>query len=62
MQLSTNNTEQGKRTPRKRTTGTAEKRKKEFHEAVERAYRQYGNDLSAFLRNIQKERKLSKKD
>ena len=37
------------------------KREREFREAVERVYRKYGRDLSAFLRDIQKEKELLKK-
>jgi hypothetical protein len=36
-------------------------REKEFSEAVERVYHKYGNNLSAFLRDIQKDKELAKK-
>ena len=61
MQLAANNTPQEKKLPRSRVASTAERRRKEFNEAVERVYRIYGNDLSAFLRNIQREKELVKK-
>jgi hypothetical protein len=34
---------------------TEERREKEFSEAVDRIYRRYGSDLSAFTRDVQKE-------
>ncbi len=40
---------------------TARKREEEFREAVDRVCRKYGDDLSAFLRDIQKERELARK-
>lgn len=54
-------TQQERSAAGRRTATTKEKRKKEFHEAVERVYRRYGNDLSAFLRNVQRERELIKR-
>lgn len=36
-------------------------REKEFTAAVERVYRKYGNNLSAFLRDVQREKELVKK-
>lgn len=39
----------------------AQRRQKEFTEAVERVYRKYGNNLGAFLRDVQKEKELVKK-
>jgi hypothetical protein len=47
--------------PKKREGALPEKREKEFREAVERVYRKYGRNLSAFLRDIQKENELLKK-
>jgi hypothetical protein len=38
--------------PQPRTEAT---REKEFNEAVDRIYRRYGTDLSAFTRDVQKE-------
>lgn len=40
---------------------SALKREREFTAAVERVYRKYGNNLSAFLRDVQKEKELVKK-
>lgn len=40
---------------------THRRREREFREALERVYRKYGRDLSAFLRDIQKEKELLKK-
>jgi hypothetical protein len=37
------------------------KREKEFRDAVERVYRRYGRDLSAFFRDVKKENELLKK-
>ncbi|HUY15717.1 MAG TPA: hypothetical protein VMX16_19130 [Terriglobia bacterium] len=37
------------------------KREKEFRDAIERVYRRYGRDLSAFLRDVKKESELLKK-
>jgi len=34
---------------------TEARREKEFSEAVDRIYRRYGSDLSAFTRDVQKE-------
>jgi hypothetical protein len=36
-------------------------RDRELNEAAERVYRQYGNDLSAFYRNAQREKALEKR-
>jgi hypothetical protein len=40
---------------------SAQEREKEFSEAVERVYRRYGNNLSAFLRDVQREMELLKR-
>jgi hypothetical protein len=48
-----------KKQERNRTLPT--KREREFREAVERVYRKYGRNLSAFSRDIQKENELQKK-
>jgi len=40
---------------------SAQEREREFSEAVERVYRKYGNDLSAFLRDVQREKELVKR-
>jgi hypothetical protein len=49
-------------TSRKRGTMTMrEKREKEFQEALNRIYRKYGNNLSAFLRDVQREKELVKR-
>jgi hypothetical protein len=36
-------------------------RENEFREAVNRVYKKYGNNLSAFLRDIQKQKELVKR-
>lgn len=46
---------------RERQETVKSKREREFQEAVERVYRKYGRNLSAFLRDIQKEKELLKK-
>ncbi len=51
----------GKQEENTTTPKSVQDREKEFSEAVERVYRKYGNDLSAFLRDIQKERELVKR-
>jgi hypothetical protein len=61
METSVRNAQQARSAARRRTATTKERREKEFHEAVERVYRKYGNDLSAFLRNVQRERELVKR-
>lgn len=40
---------------------SAREREREFSEAVERVYQKYGNNLSAFLRDILKDKELVKK-
>ncbi len=54
-------TQQERIAARRRPATTRERREKEFHEALERVYRRYGSDLSAFLRNVQRERELVKR-
>jgi hypothetical protein len=43
------------------TSVKQQEREREFAAAVERVYRKYGNNLAEFLRDVQKERELSKK-
>jgi hypothetical protein len=45
-------------TPRKPVGST---RDKEFRDAVDRVYRKYGHNLDEFLRDVQKDKELSKK-
>lgn len=51
QQPATANTQQVNTRPPK----SAKEREKEFSEAVERVYRKYGDNLAAFLHDIQKE-------
>jgi len=48
------NEQEHESTPQKKPV-SASTREQEFNEAVERVYRKYGNNLSAFYRDAQKE-------